>query len=68
MKNVLMVKIIITQKIEVGPIAYQPFVENDYINSIKDTKVFKQPTKCVTSKLITQYKERDVQIGKLVIL
>ncbi len=64
-----MVKIITTQKFEMGPFAYHPFVENDYINSIKYTKVLsKQLTKCTKSKLITQYKERDVQIGKLVIL
>jgi hypothetical protein len=68
MKNLLTVKIITTQKFEVGPFFYHPFVEN-YINSIKDTKVLsKQPTKCALSKLITQYKERDEKIGKLVIL
>jgi len=69
MKHVLMVKIITTQKFEMGPFAYHPFVENDYINFIKDTKVLsKQPTKCAMLKLITQYKEKDIQIGKLVIL
>jgi hypothetical protein len=68
MKHVFMVKIIPTQKFEMGPFAYHPFVENDYINSIKDTKVSKQSTKCATFKLITQYKDRDGQISKLVIL